>query len=197
MINIAKPLTDYVIYCGKKYKLNISFDVVLKMYEVFKDDFLTDSEKAQFALALLVRGKKMPEITALDVIFREQIDTHKQGKNNSSMKVVDFIQDSGYIYSSFLMDYGIDLIDYQGKLHWQKFIALFQGLSEHTKIREVMSIRARPLPAPNKHNQEYIKNLIELKSHYALEISQKEREQNFQTGLKKLAQTLIAQAEMR
>lgn len=197
MIDIAKPLTDYVIYCGKKYKLNISFDVVLKMYEIFKDDFLTDSEKAQFALALLVRGKKMPEITALDVIFREQIDTHKQGKNNSSMKVVDFIQDSGYIYSSFLMDYGIDLIDYQGKLHWQKFIALFQGLSEHTKIREVMSIRARPLPAPNKHNQEYINNLMELKSHYALEISQKEREQNFQTGLKKLAQTLIAQAEMR
>jgi hypothetical protein len=96
-----------------------------------------------------------------------------------------------------MMDYGIDLVDMQGKLHWQKFISLFQGLSERTKIREVMAIRSKPIPNPDKHNQEYIKNLMELKAFYALEISQAEREHNFQQGLKKLAQTLIAMAETR
>ena len=194
MIEISKPLTDYVIFNGKKLKLNISFDTVLDMYDIFRDGFLLDYEKAQFALALLVKGRKMPDLKALDVIFREQIETFQKQSSGQQLRVVDFKQDSAYIYSSFLMDYGIDLIEQQGKLHWQKFISLFQGLSEKTKIREVMSIRARPLPKPDKHNQEYIKNLMELKRYYALEISQAERERNFQEGLKHLAETLMARA---
>ncbi|MGN0613560.1 MAG: Gp15 family bacteriophage protein, partial [Porcipelethomonas sp.] len=72
MMDITKPLTDYVIYNGRKLKLNISFDTVLKVYDIFKDGFLSDSEKAQFALALLVRGHKIPDLNVLDIIFREQ-----------------------------------------------------------------------------------------------------------------------------
>ena len=197
MIDITKPLTDYVIYEGKKIKLNISFDTVLKVYDIFKDGFLLDYEKAQFALALLVKGRRMPDIKLLDVIFKEQIETFQRSSNKTSLRVVDFKQDSAYIYSSFILDYGIDLVEQQGKLHWQKFISLFQGLSERTKIREVMSIRARPIPKPDKHNQEYIRSLMELKQYYALEISQEERERNFQEGLKHLAETLLARAKER
>lgn len=197
MIDITKPLTDYVIYEGKKIKLNISFDTVLKVYDIFKDGFLLDYEKAQFALALLVKGRRMPDLKLLDVIFKEQIETFQRNSNKTSLRVVDFKQDSAYIYSSFILDYGIDLVEQQGKLHWQKFISLFQGLSERTKIREVMSIRSRPLPKPDKHNQEYIRSLMELKQYYALEISQEERERNFQEGLKHLAETLLARAKER
>ena len=195
MIDIAKPLTNFVIYNGKKIKLNISFDTVLKMYDIFKDGILLEQEKAQFALALLVKGSKIPDFKVLDIIFKEQIETFQRQSSRNQLRVVDFKQDSSYIYSSFLMDYGIDLIEQQGKLHWQKFISLFQGLSEKTKIREVMSIRARPLPKTDKHNQEYIHSLMELKTYYALEISQEERERNFQEGLKRLAETLITRAK--
>ena len=195
MIDIAKPLTDYIIFEGKKYKLNISFNTVLDMYDIFKDGFLLDREKAQFALAMLIKRNKIPDLKVLDIIFKEQIETFQRRSDGNQMRVVDFKQDSSFIYSSFLMDYGIDLVEQQGKLHWQKFIALFQGLSEKTKIREVMSIRARPIPRPDKHNQEYIKNLMELKRYYALEISQEERERNFQAGLKNLAEALMARAE--
>lgn len=194
MINIAKPLTDYVIYNGKKIRLDMSFGNILRVYDVFKDDFLTDSEKAEFALALLVKNRKLPDIRALDVIFREQIETYGK-KSTNNLRVVDFRQDSAYIYSSFLMDYGIDLTEQYDKLHWQKFIALFQGLSEHTKMREVMSIRARPVPKPDKYNQEYIRSLMELKAYYALDISQEEREKNFQAGLKNMFEALKVQAE--
>lgn len=194
MINISKPLTDYVIYNNKKLRLDVSFGTVLKVYEVFRDDFLNDSEKVLFSLALLVKGRKLPDIQALDVIFREQIDTGQKCSGNS-MRVVDFKQDSAYIYSSFLMDYGIDLTEQYNKLHWQKFISLFQGLSERTKMREVMSIRSKPVPKPDKYNQEYIRALMDLKAYYALDISQYERERNFQAGLKSLFETLKAQAE--
>ena len=60
-----------------------------------------------------------------------------------------------------------------------------------------MSIRAKPIPKPDKHNQEYIRSLMELKQYYALEISQGERERNFQEGLKHLAETLLARAKER
>lgn len=194
MINIAKPLTDYVIYNGRKIRLDMSYGNILRVYDVFKDDFLMDSEKAEFALALLVKNRKLPDIRALDVIFREHIETYGK-KSTNNLRVVDFRQDSAYIYSSFLMDYGIDLTEQYDKLHWQKFIALFQGLSEHTKMREVMSIRARPVPKPDKYNQEYIRSLMELKAYYALDISQEEREKNFQTGLKNMFEALKVQAE--
>lgn len=194
MIDITKPLTDYVIFGGRKLRLNISFDTVLRVYDIFRDGFLLDHEKAQFALALLVKGRKLPDLKALDLIFSEQIETFQRSHGKNNLRVVDFKQDSAFIYSSFLMEYGVDLTEQCGKLHWQKFIAMFQGLSERTKIREVMSIRAKPLPKPDKHNQEYIKNLTELKQYYALEISQEERERNFQEGLKHLAQSLLARA---
>lgn len=186
---------NYYIYSGRKIKLNISFDTVLNMYDIFKDNFLLEQEKAQFALSLLVKGNKTPNIKVLDIIFKEQIETFQRQSSQNQLRVVDFKQDSSYIYSSFLMDYGIDLIEQQGKLHWQKFISLFQGLSEKTKIREVMSIRARPIPKPDKYNQEYIHSLTELKTYYALEISQEEKERNFQEGLKRLAETLKMRAK--
>lgn len=195
MIDISKPLTDFVVYNGRKIKLNVSFDTVLKMYDIFKDGILLEQEKTQFALSLLIKGRKVPDIKILDIIFKEQIETFQRQSSKNQLRVVDFKQDSSYIYSSFLMDYGIDLVEQQGKLHWQKFISLFQGLSEKTKIREVMSVRARPLPKPDKHNQDYIRNLTELKQYYALEISQEERERNFQEGLKRLAETLKARAK--
>ena len=74
-------------------------------------------------------------------------------------------------------------------------MALFQGLSEKTKMREVMRIRREPIPHANKHNGEYIANLIALKQYYALDISQEEREQNFRRGLAGLADALKARAE--
>jgi len=197
MISLISPLTNFVVFEGRKIKLDVSFDNVIRMYDIFKDDFLDNAEKYEFALALLCRGRFMPKLQALDVIFHQQIETFGKSQQNNRLRVVDFRQDAPYIYSSFMMDYGIDLTKQQGKLHWQKFIALFQGLSEKTKMREIISIRSRPIPKPEKHNQEYIKNLMELKAFYALEISQEEKERNFQQGLKQLAQTLIARAEMR
>lgn len=194
MISLSQPLTDFVIYNGKRIKLDVSFDNVLKMYDIFKDDFLNQQEKSEFALAILCKSRKLPPVPILDLIFKEHIETFSNPKQDNKLRVVDFKQDAPYIYSSFLMDYGIDLINQQGKLHWQKFISLFQGLSEKTKIREIMSIRSKPIPEPNKHNHEYIRNLMELKAYYALEISQAEREKNFQAGLKRLAQALMAQA---
>src|SRR5699024_9297899 len=62
-------------------------------------------------------------------------------------RVYSIKQDAKYIYSSFMQDYGIDLFEEQGKLHWFKFLALLEGLSEDTKFRKVIEIRTMKLPS--------------------------------------------------
>ena len=69
-----------------------------------------------------------------------------------------------------MQDYGIDLVKEQGRLPWKQFVALFQGLTSKTKIKEIMRIRAMDVPEPNGHNQKEIQNIMELKSYYALPV---------------------------
>lgn len=59
---------------------------------------------------------------------------------SSEFRVLDYIIDSDYIYSAFLQQYGIDLIDIE-ELHWHKFKALLNGLSDATKLSEIMGYR--------------------------------------------------------
>src|SRR5699024_9851159 len=55
-------------------------------------------------------------------------------------------EDAEYIYASFMSDYGIDLIEQQGKLHWYKFKALLGGLTDGSKFVKVLEIREMELP---------------------------------------------------
>ena len=51
------------------------------------------------------------------------------------------------------------------------------------------------IPPPNKHNAEQRRELMRLKSEFALEISQEEREENLQEGFAKMAQVLLSMAK--
>ena len=64
----------------------------------------------------------------------------ERGKNVSKKeKVFDFTEDADYIYAAFFQDYGIDLS--VTDMHWYKFLALFNGLSENTKLRKIIAWR--------------------------------------------------------
>ena len=162
-------------------KIDCAFDTVLNVQQVFQED-LTDLEKMDIALNLLVRNlwnlKLYTEVEKADLlteIFRTCINTKKRPQiRKPTTPVLNFQEDGEYIYASFLQDYGIDLIDQQGRLPWRKFIALFDGLSDKTKIRKVMRIRGMELPAPNGKNQKQIQALMELKAYYALPLPPQE-----------------------
>ena len=178
------------------FKLNLAFDIVLDIYQLFEED-ITEVDKINTALYMLIRNKR--KLNKLDIqqrdkllkqIFEECINP-KSKPTKKQEKTVDFNQDAEYIYSSFMADYGIDLINMRGKLHWKKFISLFQGLSDKTIIKQVISIRSRPLPKPTKYNTEERQNLIELKSYYSL----KANESDLQDGLQQLFCTLERMAK--
>lgn len=196
---ITDVWNESVEYQGKHYRTKAAFDAVLTVQKLYKDEELSSYDKATVALKLLLRSpfrigilSPVQRIELLEEIFDKQVDD-KESKNDASgrTRTVDFELDGEYIYAAFLQDYGIDLIEYQGRLHWKKFLALFQGLSDDTKIKQIMHIRAMDIPAPTKHNQEQIRKIMELKSYYALPV----KGGGGQAGLDRLFDTLERLAE--
>ncbi len=200
VMRLDYALENQLLIFGKRLDLNLAFDVVLRVDELQASQEL-DINKVDVSLRLLVRNYKTVQNLPLakkqkilEEIFDKFIDSHLK-PSSEGVRTVDFKQDAVYIYSSFFADYGIDLHDMQGKLDWRKFIALFLGLSEKTKIREIMDIRARKMPAPTKYNAEERTTLQKLKQYYALEVSEEDAHKNVQKGLAKLFGTLSARAK--
>ncbi len=195
-------LTDYednlVICRGREYRLDLSYDAVLNVQRMFREKLLDNADMLVEALKILglsdadIRKLSWNERSELfEKICEEKIAIRPRPKVGKQQKLFDFEDDGEYIYASFMQDYGIDLIDQQGKLPWQRFIALFQGLSDKTKIKEIMRIRGMDLPAPNRTNQKEIQEIAEMKAYYALGY----REDNSKDGLDRLFLTLEGMAQ--
>lgn len=194
-------LTDYedsfLVFQGRRYKLDLAYDTVLNVQRMFQERKLDDSDMLTEALKIFhvpkrcIRSLTWQERSELlQAIYEEKIQTRPRPRVGKQQKLFDFEEDGEYIYASFMQDYGIDLIEEQGKLPWLRFIALFQGLTPGTKIKEVMKYRAMEVPMPNKNNQKEIQEIMELKAYYALGY----QENNGAEGLEKLFTTLEGMA---
>lgn len=175
---LTEPEVTIIVYNGCRFRINPAFDTVLEIQNLFREDTLSDADKLEQALKMLVLNKEKlihldwgQKAELLNEIYSNCINmTKDRPAVKKDIPVVDFEYDGEYIYASFMLDYRIDLIREQGKLPWRKFIALFQGLSENTKIREVMKIREMKIPAYNGKNSGEIQQIQQLKSYYALPV---------------------------
>ncbi|WP_307894069.1 Gp15 family bacteriophage protein [Bacillus swezeyi] len=169
---LTEYLDDYVEIEGTRYALNLSYDNVLRVLELFRDKDFSKEQRLEIAFDMLVIGTEKLDI---DLYAKDQIvsfilqDFLEIGFNpKKGPKYYDFTEDAPYIYASFLQDYNIDLIDQQGKLHWKKFIALLSSLSEETKFSQVVGIRQMKIPPLDKHNAEQRASIIKAKQFYRL-----------------------------
>ena len=175
-------LTD--IPCNKvitdksKFVINPAYDTVLEVQKLYKEDTLTEFEKIDQALKMLVRNKwnlrlLNPEEKQklLSVITKRYVEVEKRPQiKKSPFPVLDFEKDGDYIYASFMQAYKIDLIEEQGRLPWKKFLYLFNGLPADTKIKQIMRIRQMPVPEYNGKNSNEIQEINEMKSYYTLPV---------------------------
>lgn len=178
----------------RKYKLRLTYDRVLFVLDAVKDPLLTDPDRLRLALGLLLKGRVPLSLRTqeqlLDAIMAE---INLQSKERSGPPLMSLTQDAPLIHAAFRQAYGIDL--HQVDLPWATFCELLSGLPEATRFCEVVAIRARPIPPPDKHNAKYIEDLMKAKASVALELTPEQRENSFQDGLERLAQTLMAWAE--
>lgn len=164
MLDLSRKLTDTLVIDDEEFPLNLSFDNVLRLFEMWRDEDIPEFVKPHFGIRILT-GETLEDFTVEEMsevfneVFEEHIslstveDNHveydlagnpmKTTASNSGQEKApyDIRFDGDYIYASFLQAYGIDLFDVQGKLHWKKFNALLSGLPEGTKFMEVIKIR--------------------------------------------------------
>lgn len=183
MFSLTENLIESVEINGKTYNVDMSFDNVLRLINMLNDDLLNDALQVVVGIQMLLDTElDLPieeQVKIFNELYKQLIGTGVQkeilydlkgnpmpvqDEGEKKEQVYDFKQDAEYIYASFMQDYGIDLIEQQGKLHWYKFRALLGGLSESTKFRKVLEIRQMPFPKNAKQRAEVEK----LKQAYAL-----------------------------
>lgn len=202
MLDLSRKLTDKLVIDDKEFPLNLSFDNVLRLFEMWRDEDVPEFVKPHFGIRILT-GETLEDFTVEEMsevfneVFEEHISLSTVEDNHveydlagNPMKTTasddtkqrapyDIRYDGDYIYASFLQAYGIDLFDVQGKLHWKKFNALLSGLPEGTKFMEVVKIRKWK---PQKGDSaEYKEEMRKLQKDYALpnEIIEEEYEEEF------------------
>ena len=195
---LYERLPQWVEYGGKRYRIRLTVANVLRYTDLCDDpQGLNADEITEVGFAWFVKGGKKlsarQKAEIMTLIFRQYVSPPQRKLNNHKPQpVVNFYHDSGYIYAAFMQTYGIDLYKQADRLHWCRFLALFDGLPEDCLIKQIMGIRAQEIPAPNGHNQTEIQRLTELKTLYALPTEDKP--EDAQSGWNRLFDILEAKA---
>ncbi|QKG73694.1 hypothetical protein GE023_005080 [Streptococcus canis] len=168
MFDISKKMDDKLVLNDKEYQLLLSFDRVLWVFDMWGKEYIPPELKPKLALAKLTDDENFKDMNAMEAlkvyaeIFEkyiqvtraiDEVDRYdiegnvlpkkpKDDPDSDDKPLFNIKYDGEYIFSSFMQAYNIDLIEQQGKLHWQKFNALLSGLPDGTKFVEVMKIRA-------------------------------------------------------
>lgn len=167
-MKLHNPSLSEIVWGGKRYRLTLSFDRVLMAMDILSDSAVFEEDRVNAALALLVRRQWWRRFPRSPELLKAIFECFPQEKSVMGPRVFDFVQDADLIYAAFRQTYGIDLHAARGKLHWLDFLALLKALPDNTRFSQIVDIRARPLPKPNKYNAQEIAWLQQQKARYAI-----------------------------
>lgn len=204
-MDLTIGLQDTLEYGPHELKLDMSFDNIILFNEMLGDPTLGDIEKVVIGLEMLIPwdydliedlnllekyelfAQIMRDFLDVDIDTRKDSegDDPEQGgeeRTQPKPKEFDFKVDAERIYASFMMDYGIDLMEERGKMHWKKFIALLGGLSERTPFMQVVNIRTMEVPKKDNRDsfEKYKQKVLKAKRKYALDQTTKSADDVFQ-----------------
>ena len=150
-------------YQGLTVDVDFAFDTVINYFNLLDSDDLTNEDKIEGAIDLFFgNSKSAPDLDDIEFYefaikqINKEIEDYPYGRSENGsqpskyVKYVDYNKDAGAIYAGFLQQYNIDLTKERGKLQWNQFHALFDGLSEKTQIMRIIEIRKKPLSEVDK-----------------------------------------------
>lgn len=184
MFSLSYPLVDTTEIDGISYSLDLNFDNVLRLIDMLGDKELSDVVQVETGLVMLLGEELDCDIERKANIFYSLYEKVIMGdskteqavdikgnpmpsESSNEENVYSLIEDAEYIYASFMQDYGMDLFEYQGKLHWNKFQALLAGLRDDTKFKKVMEIRQMEVPT-SRGSEKQRAEVLKAKKAYAL-----------------------------
>ncbi|MBG0964163.1 Gp15 family bacteriophage protein [Bacillus sp. SRB1LM] len=210
MFKLTDRNRDIYHWAGVDIELNLSFDNVLKIMELFDDETISNRNKPNIALMMLIVDHRIleqlewrrKEQLIIDV-FKDKlnIDLLSNKKKNEmteaianegdeqppEIPIVNFTLDADMIFASFLFDYNINLFEQQGKLQWSEFLALFNNLSEKAPMKIAIHYRTCEIPKKDEHNADERKRIKKMKERYELPEAKAIREEmEYKAYLKRL-----------
>lgn len=184
MLSLTDTPLSAIKFDRETYQINLAFDNVIKYLELVEDD---SENKELKALKLFFGDQEIP----LDPDFIEssfklinETITKSAYQGNSSkdwsmniapQHIYSYEQDADAIYSSFMMQYHIDLLKERGKMHWCVFRALFDGLGEDTPIQRIIELRQKNLAdVPDEQRG----RVMQLQQYYSLKLKKPKTEED-------------------
>lgn len=184
MLSLTDMPLSAIKFDGETYQINLAFDNVIKYLELVEDD---SENKELEALKLFFGDQEIPLdpdfIESSFKLINETITKSAyQGSfskdwsmNIAPQHIYSYKQDADAIYSSFMMQYHIDLLKERGKMHWCVFRALFDGLSEDTPIQRIIELRQKNL---TDVSDEQRGKVMQLQQYYALKLKKPKTEED-------------------
>lgn len=187
MISLTSELEHSIVIGNRIVEVDFTFDVVLKWYELLEDNSINDIEKTLIGFKMFIGGTSEYDeqqiVEAMQSISAylsqsaygnfdyEEMDSEFEVEPELPTKYYSYTKDAEAIYASFLFDYNIDLVDVQGVMHWDKFKALFNNLSEKSPFQRIINIRQTD-PNEYKDDPKAMQKIIEAQEFYRLEDEQ-------------------------
>lgn len=140
---------DSICVCDECFVVNTDFRVWIQVEHLFAEKRQLTPDALLQLFSLIFAEKVLPKsfqetLSAILAFYNCGKVAKKGGKaKENSARVVSFTEDAGLIYAAFLAQYGIDLTS--ASMHWWKFRALFDGLTDNHKIIEIMGYRGLDL----------------------------------------------------
>ena len=165
---LIDELPCYVTLFGEKYPVHTSFKNWIKISLLIEDGGLENADMTAEILKLCYSQKLPPNIVSaimgMFAFLNGDTDFIVSSDKKSVKKVYSFRDDSDIIFASFYQKYGIDLE--KSDMHWYKFLALFEWLTDENPFAAVLKIRTAD---ESKIKDGYKrKALRELKSKYEI-----------------------------
>ena len=190
-MTLHERLPESITVDGKTYAVDLDFRNVLSMLGMLEREDLIEGAKEYRALRCVMKHPPKNTAAALEEI--KKILFPWQRKQAEHKKITDFDQDADLIRAAFMQAYGISL--FRDRLHWLEFTCYLSGLPEGSRYCDILGIRARPLPAPTKYNQEERQWLMKAKAEYALNMTEQEQRDQYAQSVRGIAAALMAWAE--
>ena len=187
-MKLQELLPEGVTVDGKFYKLDFEFRNVLRMIEVMDDETLMPEARAYNAVHCLCKRPK----NAVKVLDAVKGLLFSAPRKKAGKRVTDWVQDAPLIRAAFRQAYGIDL--YRDRLHWIEFTELLNAIPEGNRYSEVVGIRSRPMPEPTKWNAKEREWLMQAKADCALEMTEREQQEQYRRDVSNIAKVLMAMA---
>lgn len=189
-MNILMDPAPENVKLPRKVPIHADYRTSIRYELLMMDPLKTDDEKLSRAL-LLYYGEEAYRMTpdellkAVDAILwfytcgkeMDEIDEvvkkgDAKGRPADMNRVYDYEYDADYIYTAFLQQYGVDL--QEESLHWWKFRAMFQALTDQCEFVKIMGYRSMEISnSMTKSQKEFYR---EMKRIHALPLPKSERQ---------------------